>query len=445
MDSGPGSSILPEILLLILLISINAFFAAAEMAIVSSNKNKIDMLAEEGNLKARLLRKLLKEPSKFLATIQVAITLSGFLASASAATSITKYFTPFLIRFNIPYAEEISVVLITLVLSYFSLVFGELVPKRMALNNSENVSLFVVKPLIYTSKIFLPFVKLLSASTNAVIKLFGVEIDDLEDKVSEEEIKSLIDAGQENGIINDSEREMLDGIFEFDDKLAKEVMTPRTEVFMINIDTPVKKIMNEVLNEKYTRIPIYENDIDNIIGILYIKDLFIKCNKEGIDKINIRDILRPAYFVPETKSTDQLFKELKNTKNHMAILIDEYGGFSGIVTIEDLIEEVMGNIFDEYDENVPDIKKVDDNTYVVNGLLSIDEVNDILDLNLESDKSDTIGGFLVNLLGCIPNDDQDSSIEYKNLIFKIDKVSEKRIERLSISILPEKEKTLDKV
>lgn len=432
--NNDNGSIIPELLLIVLLTLVNAFFSASEMSIVSLNKNRINLLAEEGSEKARLILKLLEEPSNFLAIIQVGITLAGFFASASAATTISNRFSLFLSSFNIPYRNKISVIIITVLLAYFTLVFGELFPKRVALQKSEYIAMFVVKPILFVYKIIMPFVKMLSGSTNFLIKLSGMSLENLEEKVSKEEIRSMIEVGQENGVFNETEKEMINGIFEFDDTLAKEVMTARTDVFTIDAGKSNDMIVNEILEEKYSRVPVYEEDTDNIIGILHIKDLFHQIVKSNIEDINIKELLRPAYFVPENKNIDVLFEELQQTKNHMAILIDEYGGFSGIVTIEDLIEEVMGNIFDEYDEYEQHIKKLDAETYIVNGLLPIDDVNELLGLDLQSDNSDTIGGFVVELLGSIPKDDEENTIEYENIIFKIEKVSEKRIEQLKIHV-----------
>ncbi|WML34125.1 hemolysin family protein [Clostridium sp. OS1-26] len=433
MDNGP-SSILLELLFILVLVLINAFFSASEMAIVSLNKNKVNHLAEEGNVKAKYLLKLLNEPSKFLATIQVGITLAGFLASAAAATKISKHLSNVLNKFSIPGSDEISVVVITVLLSYVTLVFGELFPKRIALQKSEQIAMFSIKPILFISKISSPFVKMLTASTNILVKIFGMNLDNLEEKVSEEEIRSMIKVGEENGVINEIEKDMIDSIFKFDDTLAKEIMTPRINVFALELDTPIDELLNQISEEQYSRIPIYEDDIDNIIGVLYMKDLFIQLKNKDIENINIKTLLRPPHFVPETKNIDALFRELQSTNNHMAILIDEYGGFSGILTIEDLIEEIMGNIFDEYDENTDYIKKIDSNTYLVNGLIPIDEVNESLNINLPSDDIDTIGGFVVTLLGTIPKDDDDSTVEYDNLKFKIEKVNEKRIEELKVYI-----------
>ena len=431
MDVGP---IWLELLLILVLILLNAFFAGSEMAVVSVNKTKISLMADEGNKKAIILLKLLDEPSRFLATIQVGITLAGYLASASAATSIAGYLDSVLKSWGLPGSSEIAVVIITLLLSYITLVFGELVPKRIALQNSEKMALSVARIISIVSKLTFPFVKLLTFSTNSVLKLLGCHTENLEEQVSEEEIRSMIQVGEESGVINKIEKDMIDGIFQFDDTLAKEIMTPRPDVFSIEINTPICQVIDQVLEEQYSRVPVYENDYDNIIGILYMKDLFMELKDKKREAISIRDIIRPAYFVPETKNIDALFKELQSTKNHMAVLIDEYGGFSGIVTIEDIIEEVMGNIFDEYDVLDEPIKKLDRDTYMVEGTVPIYEINDILDINLPSDDFDTIGGFVMTLLGSIPNEDENPVVEYENCSFKVEKVNEKRIEKVRVLI-----------
>jgi putative hemolysin len=438
MESEPEpANITSQLILIAVLTLVNAFLASAEMAIVSLNKNRLKMLAEEGNKRAKLLEKLMEEPTKFLSTIQVGITLAGFFSSASAATGISDDLAQYLNSFSIPYSAEISLVLVTIILSFITLVFGELFPKRIALQKSESIAMFSVTPILFISKLAVPFVKLLSASTNLLVRLTGLDREDLEEKVSKEEIKSLVEVGQEHGVINETEKEMINSIFEFDDKLAEEVMTPRTEVYLVNIDIPVKEFLDELLEEKYSRIPVFEGDSDNIIGILYMKDFFIEARKHGFENVDIRNILHPAYFVPERKNIDELFKELQASKQHMAVLIDEYGGFSGIVTIEDLIEEVMGNIDDEYDDDEPDIKKIDNNTFMVNGLLAIDELNDHLHINLDSEDYDTVSGFLVDLIGRIPNDGEEETIEHDNIVFKIEEVKEKRINKVMICIQKE--------
>ena len=433
MDPEPMSLVSQFILILVLTL-LNAFFASAEMAIVSVNRNRIKMLADDGNKKASLLVDLLEEPNKFLSTIQVGITLAGFFSSASAATGISEVIGASLSQLGIPYAQSISLVVITIILSYFTLVFGELVPKRIALQKSEQMAMLSVRPIVFVFKFAKPFVKLLSLSTNVLLRVIGMSDTDLEEKVSREEIKSLVDAGEEYGVINQIEKEMINSIFDFDDKLAKEVMTPRTEVYMINSKLPLS--IEELLEENYSRIPVYEGDMDNIIGILYLKDFLHEAYQVGFENVDIKKLLHRPYFVPECKNIDQLFKELQKSKNHLAVLIDEYGGFSGIVTIEDLIEEVMGDINDEYDDDDPVIRKIDNDTYIVNGLISIKELNDKLQLNLdeETEDYDTLGGFLINQIDYIPSETEECMVEYENLLFKVECVKDKRIEMVKIHI-----------
>ena len=431
MDPEPMSLVSQFILILVLTL-LNAFFASAEMAIVSVNRNRIKMLADDGNKKASLLVDLLEEPNKFLSTIQVGITLAGFFSSASAATGISEVIGASLSQIGIPYAQSISLVVITIILSYFTLVFGELVPKRIALQKSEQIAMLSVRPIVFVFKFAKPFVKLLSLSTNVLLRVIGMSDMDLEEKVSREEIKSLVDAGEEYGVINQIEKEMINSIFDFDDKLAKEVMTPRTEVYMINSKLPLS--IEELLEENYSRIPVYEGDMDNIIGILYLKDFLHEAYQVGFENVDIKKLLHRPYFVPECKNIDQLFKELQKSKKHLAVLIDEYGGFSGIVTIEDLIEEVMGDINDEYDDDDPIIRKIDNDTYMVNGLISIKELNDKLHLNLdeETEDYDTLGGFLINQIDYIPSETEECMVEYENLLFKVQCVKDKRIETVKI-------------
>ncbi|WMJ88788.1 hemolysin family protein [Anaerocolumna sp. MB42-C2] len=435
MDSDPdGDSIIFQIIILIILTFINAFFSCAEMATVSVNKNKIKRLAESGNKKANLVQNLIDEPTKFFSTIQVAITLAGFFSSASAATGLSGPLGQWLEAMHIPYGKQMSLILITILLSYFTLVFGELVPKRIAIQNTESISMFAVKPIILISKVASPFIRLLTASTNLVMKLFGAKNDMVEDILSREEIKSLVEEGQVHGVLNENEKEMINSIIEFDDKLAKEIMTPKINIYAINILDPLDDYINKLLETKYSRIPVYEDDIDNIIGILYSKDFMREAIKVGYRNVDIRSIMTKPYLVPDSKNIYELFKELQLSKNHIAVLIDEYGGFSGIVTMEDLVEEVMGDIEDEYDNTLPKIKKLDNNTYLIDGLLTIDELNDKLDLNISSDNYETISGLLIDTMGEIPNDHDDRTIEVDNLVFKIESVTKKRIDKIKLYI-----------
>lgn len=437
MDSSlEVNSLIFQLFIIFILTLINAFFSAAEMALVSLNKNKIKILAEEGNKKALLIEKLLEEPTKFLSTVQVGITLASFFSSASAATGISDIFSSSLIKLNIPYAHEISLIIVTLILSYITLVFGELFPKRLALQNAQSIALFSVKPIILISKIALPFVKLLALSTNILLKIFGLDIQNLEEKVSKEEIKSLVNVGQEHGVINKTEKDMINSIFEFDDKLAKEVMTPRTSVYMVDIDDPLDTYLDSLLDERYSRVPVFQGSIDNIIGILYMKDFIYESYKVGFKNVHLKNILRAPYFVPEMKNIDELFKELQVSKKHMAILIDEYGGFSGIVTIEDLIEEVMGDIDDEYDDDELLFKKLDNNSFLASGLISINGLQEYLHLNLheDSDDYDTLGGLIIKLIGYIPKKSENCIVDYKNLTFEVVEVNKKRITKVKIIV-----------
>jgi putative hemolysin len=398
-------------------------------------------LAEEGNPKARLIQRFQEEPTKFLSTIQVAITLAGFFSSASAATGLSGPLGKWLATFHIPYGDQLSLILITMILSYFTLVLGELVPKRVALKNPEKISMIVVKPVIFVSKFASPFISLLTFSTNMIMKLFGNDNDTLGDKISREEIKQLIEEGQASGSINKKEKEMIDSIIEFDDTLAKEAMTPRINVFSINISEPLKDCLEKLLEAKYSRIPVYEDDIDNIIGVLYIKDFMREVIKKGSNNIDIRSILTKPYLVPDSKNIDELFKEMQQSKVQIAILIDEYGGFSGIVTLEDLVEEVMGDIEDEYDNNSPKIRKLDNSTYIIDGLLSIDELNYKLGLNISSENYETISGLLIDTMGEIPSEKDDRTIEIDDLVFKIESVKRKRIDKIKLYVNQEEKLT----
>lgn len=431
-----NGSIFWQLILIFILTMINAFFAAAEMAIVSVDKKKISTKAKEGSKKAQMLLELLKEPSRFLSTIQVGITLAGLFSSASAAVGISEKLGGVLERLGIPFGQDIAFIGITILLSYIILVFGELVPKRIALQKSERFSIFAIKPISILSKIFRPFISFLSFSTNAVLSILGFKNELVEEKVTLEEIRSLVKVGQEQGLINPIEREMIDSVISFDDKTAEEIMTARTEVFMIDADEPINDQLEDIMELNYSRIPVYEEDVDNIIGILYLKDFLLEAYKVGFEKVNIKDILRPAYFVPEYKSINDLFLEMQSQRQHMAVLIDEYGGLSGIVTMEDLVEEIVGDIEDEYDFDEPEITKIDDNSYYVNGSISVEDLNDALHLELEENLEayDTLGGLLIYLLGYIPNDGDKVFLEHKNIKFYIEEVSERRIQLVRIVI-----------
>lgn len=447
-DLGPGN-ILGQIIVIIILTMINAFFAASEMAMVSVDQNKLKREAEEGDKKARKILSILSDQSNFLSTIQVAITLAGFFNSAAAATGISRDFGQFLAGKGVPYSATIATVLITLILSYITIVFGELVPKRVALVKSEEFARFAIGTVSTTANIFKPFVKLLSVSTNFVLKVIGISTDGVEGKVTISDIKSLIQLGQTQGVIDDVEGEMMKSVINFDETYAEEIMTARPEVFMIDINDPFDDYLEEMLTLKYSRIPVYDDDVDNIIGVLYLKDYLLESYKKGFENICIKDILKPAYFIPERKSISDLFTDLQTNNRHMALLIDEYGGFSGIVTMEDLIEEIVGDIDDEYDHDEPEIIRITDNIYIAQGTISIKELNYQTgsELDEESEDYDTLGGLLIFLLGHIPNDGDTLSVDFKNLIFDILEVKDKRIQEVKITVLEteeeESQETLD--
>ena len=432
-------SLLLQIVIIIILTGINAFFSSAEMAIVSLNKNKLKILIEDGNKKAILLDNLLKEPSKFLSTIQVGITLASFFASASAATGLSQFLSEALKPLKIPYSSQISMILITFILSYVTLVFGELIPKRIALRNSENIALSSVGVIVFISTIFSPFVKFLTFSTNLVLTILRMREDNIEEKVSKEELRSLVEVGKEHGVINETEQEMIENIIEFDEKIAREIMIPRTKVFLIDKNISIHKLFENKEIEKYSRIPVYENEADNIIGILMVKDLMIEAYKKGFDNIKISDLVQEAYFVPETKNVNELFNEMQLEKKHITILIDEYGGFSGIVTLEDLIEEVMGNIDDEFDDEDLSIHQISKNKYLINGEVSLNDLNDNFHFELESKYYDTLSGILIENLGYIPEDNENiEPITINGIIFKPQRVRNKKIEKVVMTFDKEK-------
>ena len=429
METITGGSLILQFIIIIVLTGINAFFSSAEMAIVSINRNKLKILVEEGNKKAIMLENLMKEPSKFLSTIQVGITLAGFFASASAATGLSQYLSIYLGKLKIPYSSHISMILITFLLSYITLVFGELIPKRIALRSSEKTALASVGIIVMVSKIFSPFVKFLTFSTNVILTVLKMKEDNIEEKVSKEELRSLVEVGREHGIINEVEKEMIENIIEFDEKVAREIMIPRTKVFLIDKNISVDELFEKKEVEVYSRIPVYEDEADNIVGILFMKDLMIEAYRKGFQNVKLPEIIQEAYFVPETKNVNELFNEMQAEKKHIAILIDEYGGFSGIVTLEDLIEEVMGNIADEFDADDSSIKKLAVNKYLINGELSLNDLNDYFHIELESKHYDTLSGLLIEHMGYIPEDDEDiEPIIIDGISFKPKRVKDKKIE-----------------
>ena len=419
---------LVNILFLVILILLNAYFAATEIAFISLNDTKIEKMAKEGNKKAKLIVKMLRNPSKFLATIQIGITLAGFLSSAFASDTFADILAPMLNKVlpmvSVDVWRGISIVIITIILSFFTLVFGELVPKRLAMKYYEKISFASIGVIKIISIVTAPFVKLLTVSTNLVSKIFGVSEED-EQTVTEEEIKMMIDEGEEKGTIDEEEKEMINNVFEFNDTTAVEVMTHRTDIFAIDIDEDVYKILDKIDEYKYSRIPVYDETIDNVKGILFVKDILKLLS--GKKQIKIKNIIRDAYFVPESKPINEIFKELQKNKKQMAIVVDEYGGTSGLVTMEDILEELVGNIFDEYDEVENEYEKIDENTFLISGSVSIYELKKILNINIPEGDYDTLSGYSLEELGRLPEEGEEAIVETKDVTYKIEEYEEKRI------------------
>jgi putative hemolysin len=429
--------LLGEIGILFILILLNSIFAATEIAIISVNQTKLRKQAEEGDKKAILLKKMTDNPSGMLATIQIGISIIALFSGAFAAQSFAGELTGFLLKLGVPISEtvlsKLSVVVITLLLSYFELVLGELVPKRVAMKNPDAIAQFMATPIHKLSVIGTPIVKLLTVSTNLVAKLFGVEPGAPEEDVTEEEIRLMVDAGGDNGAIDESEMEMINNVFEFDDKTADDICTHRTDIIALPVDAEEEEIHDVLINEKFSRIPVYEDSIDNIVGILYIKDVMKYIIDNNLHEIDLRQIIRKPYFVPFSIKTDELFADMQKDKIPIAVVLDEYGGTSGIITMEDLIEEVMGNIFDEYDEEeTPDIIALDENTFKVVGSADLSEVAEYFDIELPDEDYNTLAGFLLSQLGRIPVDDEQPEVEFNGLLFKVNKVEERRIEDVTI-------------
>ena len=417
-----------SIIILVILILINAFFAAAEIAFISLNDAKIELQAKEGNKKAKKIQNMLKNPSKFLATIQIGITLAGFLSSAFASDTFADKLAPVLNTWlpsvSISTWKSISIIIITIILSYFTLVFGELVPKRIAMKYYEKVSFASIGIIKTISVITAPFVKFLTFSTNLVSKLFGVTGEE-EDNVTEEEIRMMVDVGEEKGTIKEEEKEMINNVFEFNDKFVSEIMVPRNKIFALDIDMTIAEVIEKLSEDmRYSRIPVYDENMDNIKGIIYIKDLLVS-NKNKSSKI--KSLVKEAYFVSETKRVNELFQELRKDKKQIAIILDEYGGTAGMVTMEDILEEIVGEIYDEYDKETDKFKKIDNNTFLFDASIALYDVEKFLDIEIDEEDVDTLGGYLIKKLDRIPKDGEKPIVETEKVTYKIEKVKDRQI------------------
>lgn len=442
-DPGPNATyLIVKILVLFALIMVNAFFAMSEIAVISLNDNKLDKQASEGSKKAKKMLRLTKNPSAFLSTIQIGVTLAGFLASASASQTFVSLLggaiskLSFATHLNESFISVFSTVVITLVISYFSLVLGELVPKRIAMLNSEKVAFGVLNVLLFTAAVTKPFVKLLSVSTNGILRLLRIDPNAEPEEVTEEEIRMMVDVGGEKGVIEDVQKEMINNIFEFDDIDAGDIMTHRTDVEAVEVNDPISEVVEIADREGYSRIPVYEESLDNIIGVVYIKDLISYIGAKLPAGETVRKCMREAYFVPESMKCGVLFKEMTGRRVQMAVVVDEYGGTAGIVTLEDLLESIVGNIQDEYDDEEEELTVIDETTFTVDGTASIAEVNEHVGVDLPEDEYDTIGGFVISLIGYLPEDGEMNEVDYKNLHFTVLNIEDRHIGKLKVEINP---------
>ncbi|MDR1688657.1 MAG: hemolysin family protein [Clostridiales bacterium] len=425
-----------DIGILAVLILLNGLLSLSEMAVVSVSINKVRLRAEQGDKASILIKKIKENPTRFLSAIQIGITFLSIFSGSYAGEVFSEPIYENLSKVYPgigPGLYPLVVFCTTVVVSYFTLVLGELVPKRLAMAKPLEISRVVVGFFNALTLVFLPFVKILTFSSELVIKLLRIK-DAVDDDVTEEEIRMMVDASGETGGIDESEQEMINNVFEFDDKTAGDILTHRTKLVSLPADCGVQDIKNAVINERFSRIPVYEDTIDKIIGILYIHDLLEYILKDGsLDCIDLKKIIRKPYFVLESKKTDELFEQMQKDKIHMAVVVDEYGGTLGIVTMEDLVEEIMGNILDEFDEeDIPDIETLDQNTYRVDGTLSLPEVSEFFKIQLPVEEYDTLSGFFIGRLGHIPEETEKPEIEFADFLFKVNEMEEKRIKTIVV-------------
>jgi len=427
------SSIFWPLLLQLFLIFLNAVFASAEIAVISMNDNKLAILSKSGDKRALRLFNLTEQPARFLATIQVGITLAGFLGSAFAADNFSGRVVDWIISMGVNISattlNTISVITITLILSYFTLVFGELVPKRVAMRNAEKLALNLSGLINFISKFFSPIVWFLTKSTNGLLRLMGIDPDADDEEVTEEEIRMMVDAGSERGSINLSEKEMIHNIFEFDNKDAEDVMTHRTEVSLLWLDETEEQWEETINESRHTYYPICDENTDNIIGVLNTKDYFRI--KDKVRENILEHAVKSPYFVPETVRTDVLFHNMKKNRNHFAIVMDEYGGMNGIITMSDLLEQIVGDLDD--DDSLPleppPIERIDSRTWKIQGTTPLKMVSEQLGILLPDEDYDTFGGFVFGLLGSIPADGSTPELEVLGLTIKVTQIKEHRLEK----------------
>lgn len=436
-----------QLILQFILIFINAVFACSEMAVVSLNEKKMEKLASDGNKKAAKLLKMLQNPDRFLSTIQISITLAGFLASAFAADNIASRLTKWLYSdigftsIGITALDTICVVVITIVLSYFTLILGELVPKRIAMKNPEKMAMRLCSLVGFFAVIFRPAVWFLSVSTNLVLKMLRIDPKHEEEEVTEEEIRLMVESSEEDGNIQADEKEMIENIFEFNNTTAADIMTHRTEMTAIDINESFEDIINTINETGYSRFPVYENDIDNIVGVLSTRRFLLNiCEKSPK---TLKELIFEPNFVPESVRADLLFRDMQEKKSHMAIILDEYGGTAGLVTMEDLIEQIVGNIYDETDEQFEDdeIEELADNLYRMDGSVSLDVVEETLGIDFppEDDDFSTLSGLIFSRFTTIPADGETPELVIDRLHIKVEEITEHRVVSAVVELLPEEE------
>ena len=438
----PGNLII-KLLLLLVLILVNAFFAMSEIAIISLNDAKLEKMAEEGHKKAKKVVKLTENSASFLSTIQIGVTFAGFLTSASASQTFVEKFGSTMVSWfgtfgqnHAGFLNAVSLVVVTVIMSYFSLVLGELVPKRIAIENPEKVSFAVVGVLLFVRKIMRPFIALLSASTNLCVRLLGIDPGAEPENVTEEEIRMMVDVGEEKGVIEESQKEMINNIFEFDDTSVDEIMTHRTDVVAVEITDSIDDAVKVAVEEGFSRIPVFEEDLDNIVGVIYVKDLLPYVGSKIPSDHTLAQKMREVYFVPESKNCRDLFTEMTEKRVQLAVVVDEYGGTAGIVTMEDLIETIVGSIQDEYDDEAEDIEQLSENVFTVEGVIDLDELSEKLGRDLPMGDYDTLAGMIMAKLGYIPKEGEHPSVEAAYTLFTVEEVDERRIEKVRVEKLP---------
>ena len=430
VNAANPSTLIFQILLQIVLIFINAVFACAEIAVISINDAKLNKLASEGDKRAVKLKKLTSQPARFLSTIQVAITLAGFLGSAFAAGNFAVYLEKLIP--GLP--NSVAVIVITIILSYITLVFGELVPKRIAMKKAESMGLGMSGMLSFVSVIFAPLVWLLTKSTNGVLRLMKIDPNQEDDDVTEEEIRMMVDVGSEKGTIDNTEKELIQNVFEFDDLTAEEIATHRTDIIMLSLEDDISEWDKIIHETRHSLYPVCGETADDIVGILNAKDYF-RLSERSIDSV-MNNAVRQPYFVPEGVKADILFKNMQHGRRSMAVVLDEYGGVSGIITMNDLLEQLVGDIDDEDDpsEADEDIIKIDDNTWKIPGSAFLDDVTHALRRKFPEGEYDTFGGFVFAEYGSIVPDGKTFETDYEDMHINVLEIRDHRIEKTIVTI-----------